>query len=114
MNKIILLGRLTKDPEFKTLEESNLSLCKFTLAVRRVYRKETEEKEGVDFIPVVFFGRRAEIINEYLKKGNLLSVSGRLQLRSYEDKEGVKRHIAEVIGDEFQFVSSKNPETGAM
>lgn len=114
MNKIVLLGRLTKDPEFKVIEESGLSICKMTLAVRRTYRKDSEEKEGVDFIPVVFFGKRAEVISQYVKKGNFLSVSGRLQLRSYEDKDGIKRHISEVIGDEFQFVSTKSPEAGAM
>lgn len=109
MNRIMLIGRLTRDPESKVIEESGRTITRFTLAVERPFRANGDER-GVDFIPIVFFGRRAEILAQYMTKGKLLSVSGRLQIRSYEANDGIKKYIAEVLADEFQFVEPKNEE----
>jgi single-strand DNA-binding protein len=106
MNKIILIGRLTKDPEMKAIEESGKILCKFTLAVERKYKNVNGEKE-VDFIPIVFWGKKAEVIGEYMTKGRMISVSGRLQTGNYEASDGTKKYKAEVIAEDFQFVDSK-------
>ncbi len=106
MNKIILIGRLTKDPEIKVIEDGGKVFCKFTLAVERRIRGTGGEKK-VDFIPIIFWGRKAEIIAEYMTKGKLISVSGRLQTGSYEGKDGNKRYKAEVVAEDFQFIDSK-------
>lgn len=106
MNKIVLIGRLTKDPTLKIIEETQKVVSRFTLAVERPFKNNEGEKQ-VDFIPVVFFGKKAEIVKEYMVKGRLISVSGRLQMRSYNDSEGKKKYVAEVLADEFQFIDSK-------
>ncbi|MFL0267548.1 single-stranded DNA-binding protein [Candidatus Clostridium radicumherbarum] len=109
MNRVVLIGRLTKDPEMKVFEESGKVNTKFTLAVERSFKNKNGEREA-DFIPVTFWGKRAEIVNEHLVKGKLISVTGRLQTHSYEDAEGKRKYIAEVIADEFQFIDSKKKE----
>lgn len=109
MNRIVLLGRLARDPETKVIEEKEKVVTKIVLAVDRGYKNQNGERE-VDFIPVVLWGKRAEIVSQYLTKGNLITVSGRLQTRTYEDKEGKKRYISEVVADEFQFVEGKKME----
>ena len=106
MNKIILIGRLTKDPETTVIEETGKVLCKFILAVDRQFKDANGDKQA-DFIPIVFWGKKAEIINEYMTKGKLISVSGRLQTGSYEASDGTKRYKAEVIAEDFQFIDSK-------
>lgn len=109
MNRIMLIGRLTKDPESKVIEETGRTITRFILAVDRPYKTNGEER-GVDFIPVVFFGKRAEILAQYMSKGKMLSVSGRLQIHSYQGNDGAKKYIAEVLADEFQFVDGKVQE----
>lgn len=106
MNRIVLVGRLTKDPEMKVLEDNNKVLTRIMLAVDRPYKTPAGEKQ-VDFIPVVLWGKKAEIVSEYLVKGSIISVTGRLQTKVYENAEGQKKFISEVIADEFQFMSSK-------
>ncbi len=106
MNRIVLVGRLTKDPEVKILEESNKVFTRIILAVDRPYKSASGEKY-VDFIPVVLWGKKAEIVSEYLVKGSVISVTGRLQSRSFENSEGQRKYISEVIADEFQFMNNK-------
>lgn len=106
MNRIVLVGRLIKDPETKTFEENSKIVTKFILAVDRPF-KNVEGVRETDFIPVVLWGRRAEIVSEYMSKGSMISVSGRLQTGSYDDKEGKRRYTAEILADEFQFIDSK-------
>jgi len=106
MNKIILIGRLTKDPETKIIEETGRVLCKFILAVDRHFKDANGEKQA-DFIPVIFWGKKAEIISEYMTKGRLISISGRLQTDHYEASDGTMRYKAEVVADDFQFVDGK-------
>jgi len=106
MNKIVLIGRLTKDPEITIIEETGKALCKLILAVDRLFKDSNGEKQA-DFIPIVFWDKKAEIICEYMTKGKMISVSGRLQTSSYEASDGTKRYKAEVIVEDFQFVDSK-------
>ena len=106
MNKIILVGNLAKDPEVKVIEESGKTLTKIIIAVQRSFKNVEGEREA-DFIQVTFFDKRAEAVAEFLKKGDPISVSGRLRTGSYEDKEGVKKYTTEVIADEFQFINGK-------
>lgn len=106
MNRIVLVGRLVKDPERKDITEQEKTLAKFVLAVERPFRNSEGERIA-DFIPVVVWGRKAEVACDYLKKGMLISLTGRLHTSAYEDKEGNKKYRYEVIADEFQFVERK-------
>lgn len=109
MNRIVLLGRLVRDPETKIIEEKGKVVTKLVLAVDRDYKNANGEREA-DFIPVVLWGKRAEVVSKYVTKGSMVSVSGRLQTRTYEDKEGKRRYISEVVADEIQFVDVKKAE----
>jgi single-strand DNA-binding protein len=99
LNKIILIGRLTADPELR-YTPSGAPVANFTLAVDRKFSKNDE----TDFIPIVAWRRLAEICNEFLHKGKLVAIEGRLQTRSYEDKEGQRRKAFEVVADEMQML----------
>jgi single-strand DNA-binding protein len=101
MNKAILIGRLTRDPELRTIS-NDISVTSFTIAVDRNFNNQQGEKE-TDFIPVVAWRKLADTCAKYLAKGRLVAVSGRMQVRSYEGKEG-KRYITEVVADEVQFL----------
>ena len=105
MNKSILLGRLTKEPEIRYTQESNNAIAIFTLAVNRRYVKEGEERQA-DFFKVIAYSKLAEFVQRYIKKGNQICVSGRLQNRSWEDENGVKRYATEIIAEEISFADS--------
>ena len=107
LNKIILVGRLTADPELR-YTPSGAPVANFTLAVDRKFSKNDE----TDFIPVVAWRRLAEICNEFLHKGKLIAVEGRLQTRSYEDKEGQRRKAFEVVADDMQMLD-RGPGAGS-
>lgn len=115
MNKTVLIGRLTKDPELKYTPGSGNAVTTITLAVDRRFSK-VENKEA-DFIPVVVWGKSAESVAQYMAKGRLMAVSGRIQTRSYEAKDGGKRYVTEVIAEEVQFLewgdSKKKTDSGA-
>ena len=104
MNKVILIGRLTKDPEIK-VTSSDLTIARYTLAVDRKFKKDGEP--DADFIPCVAFGKPAEFTEKYLSKGAKIAICGRLQTRSYEDKYGQKKYVTEIIVDEQYFAESK-------
>lgn len=106
MNRIILIGRLTKDPEKRVLEDAGKILTKFTVAVEREYRNANGERE-VDFIPIIVWGKKAEVAAEYLTKGSLISVCGRLVSRTIEDNQGGRKYISEVVADTLQFLELK-------
>lgn len=106
MNKIILIGRMTKDPEIKHLEEVDKYICNFTVAVNRRI-KNSNGTFDADFIPVTVWGKTAENTAKYMKKGSLVSVVGRLQIRSYNNKDGIKKYVTEVVGEEVQFLEYK-------
>lgn len=101
MNTVVLIGRLTRDPEFKYTPNGNVVIT-FTLAVDRPFKNQNGEKE-TDFIPIVTWNKLAENCANHLGKGRLVAVEGRLQIRSYE-KDGNKHRIAEVVASEVKFL----------
>ena len=108
MNKIILTGRLTKDPEFTTTPNGT-SVVKFSLAVQRKYENADGERE-CDFINCVAWRGLAETINKYCKKGDKIGVTGEVQTRNYEAQDGTKRHVFEAVVNELEFLSSKQSD----
>ena len=105
MNKVILIGRLTKDPELTTTG-SGISVCRFALAVDRKFTNADGEKE-VDFLNIVAWRGLAENCNKYLRKGNKCGVVGSIQTRSYDAADGTKKYLTEIIAKEIEFLSSK-------
>jgi single-strand DNA-binding protein len=105
LNKVMLIGNLTRDPELRYIP-SGSAVTSFTIAMNRVYKLQTgEKKEEVSFVRVVVWGRLAEVCNDYLKKGRPVFVEGRLQSRSWDDKNsGEKRSTLEVIAQSIQFL----------
>ena len=105
INKTLLIGRLTKDPDVKKFQDGT-AVASFTLAVDRRFRNKTGEREA-DFIPVVAWRKTAELLEKYTCKGDMLAVSGRIQTRSYETQDGSKRYVTEVVADEVQFLQTR-------
>lgn len=105
MNKVILVGRLTRDPDIKNTTTGK-AVANFTLAVDRRFKNQDGQKEA-DFVPIVVWGKQAEFAAQYLSKGSRIGASGRLQVRSYDDKDGQRRYVTEVVADEIEFLSSK-------
>ena len=103
LNKVVLIGRLVKDPNELRKSEGGISVSSFTLAVDNSYSKESKP----NFIPVIVFNRLAEFTCSYLRKGELISVEGRLQQRSYQNKEGATVYVIEVVADNIQTLESK-------
>lgn len=106
MNSAIIIGRLTKDPEMRSTQ-SGTSVCSFTVAVDRRFKNQNGEKE-TDFIPVVTWKGLADNCGRYLSKGSQVGVSGRIQTRSYDAKDGSKRYITEIVADEVEFLTPKS------
>jgi single-strand DNA-binding protein len=96
VNKVILVGRLTRDPEVKNTMTGR-AVATFTLAVDRRFKNKDGQKEA-DFIPIVFWGKQAELAGQYLSKGSQIGVSGRIQVRNYDAQDGTKRYVTEVVG----------------
>ncbi|MBO1703375.1 single-stranded DNA-binding protein [Eubacterium callanderi] len=105
MNKVILVGRLARDPELRTTG-SGKSVATFSLAVDRRYKAEGQPT--ADFFNIVAWGKQAETICQYLGKGRQIALTGRLQSRSYDTQDGSKRYVTEVVLEEFDFIGSKN------
>lgn len=105
MNKVILIGNLTKDPELTTTN-SGISVCKFTLAVPRRFQNAEGERE-TDFLNITVWRTQAENCNKYLKKGSKASVIGTIQTRSYDAQDGTKRYVTDIVADEVEFLSSR-------
>jgi single-strand DNA-binding protein len=105
INRVVLVGRLTKDPELR-YTNSNIAVATFTLAVDRGFKNAAGEKE-TDFIPIVTWKKSAENVGKYLHKGSLVGVDGRIQTRNYEASDGTRRYITEVIADNVRFLDSK-------
>jgi len=103
MNKVILIGRLTKDPELQTVGE-DLSLCKFGLAVNRRFKKDGDQE--ADFFNISVWRQQAINCEKYLNKGSQVAVSGRIEIQNYEDKDGNKRNYTNIVADEVMFLGS--------
>lgn len=104
MNRVILVGRITKDPEIR-YTSSDIPVCQFTLAVNRRY--QTNGEKQADFINCVAWRSSAELLGKYVKKGAQIGIEGQIQVRSYEDNGGVKRYVTEVVCDSITFLESK-------
>lgn len=103
INKAFIFGNLTRDPESRALPNGT-PVCSFSVATNRVYKdKSGAKQESVDFHNVVVFARQAEIVTQYLRKGSSVFVEGRIQTRSWDDKEGKKQYRTEIIADSIQF-----------
>lgn len=107
MNKVVLIGRLAKDPELRSTP-SNQSVCQFTMAVDR--RFKSENQPTADFIPVVAWNKTGEFVSKYFVKGNKIALTGSIQTRSWDDQEGKRHYVTEVIADEVEFVESKKSD----
>ncbi len=105
MNKTILLGRLTKNPEIKFSQTNNVKVATFSLAVNRKYVKQGEGRQA-DFFNIVAYSKLGDFVEKFLKQGIQVCVNGRLQTRNYEDKNGIKRYVTEVIAEEIDFADS--------
>lgn len=104
LNRVVLIGRLTKDAELR-YTPTGVATTSFTLAVERPFKNQNGEKE-VDFIPVVTWKKLAELCAEYLAKGRLTAVEGRIQIRNYENNEGRRIYITEIVADNVRFLES--------
>ncbi len=111
INSVTLVGRLTKDPELRTTP-SGVEVGNFTLAVNRTFTNQQGEREA-DFINCIVFRKQAVNVNQYLTKGKLAGVVGRLQTRSYENKEGQKVFVTEIVCDNVQFLEPKDSQNGS-
>lgn len=105
MNKVILIGNLTSEPQLK-FTTNNTPVASFTIAVNRNHTKEDGTKD-IDFINIVVWNKRAENVKNYLDKGSKVGISGRLQVRKYQNERGENRYVTEVVADEVEFLNSK-------
>lgn len=107
MNKVVLVGRLTKDPELKFTANKGTSVTRFTLAVNRDFKKEDGTQEA-DFINWIAYAKRAEVIAQYLTKGKRFSVAGSIRTGSYDAQDGTRRYATYVVVDGFDFIDSSD------
>ena len=108
MNSVVLVGRLTKDPELITTN-NGISVCRFSIAVQRKFANEDGEREA-DFINIVAWRGLAETCGKYLKKGTRVGIEGSIQTRSFDGKDGVRKYATEIVADEIEFLSPKQNE----
>jgi len=108
MNKVFLIGRLTRDPELR-YTSSNIPTASFSIAVNRNFTNQNGEREA-DFINIVVWRKQAENIKNYLSKGSQVAIDGRIQTRTYDAQDGSKRYVTEVVADNVQFLDSKKKE----
>ena len=109
MNKVILIGRLTKDIELRYTQTNNTAVASFCLAVNRKFVKNGEERQA-DFFNIIAWNKLAETISKYLFKGNQVAISGRLETRSCDDENGQKHYVTEVIAEEVDFIEPRNKQ----
>jgi len=108
INRVVLVGRLTKDPELRHTA-SNIPVVSFTVAINRTYAK-SESDQQADYIQCVAWRRQAETIHQFLNKGSLVGVEGRIQTRTYDDPNGQRKYITEVLADSVQFLEPKSAQ----
>lgn len=111
MNKVFLIGRLTRDPELR-YTGSNIPVATFSIAVNRPFANQAGEREA-DFINIVVWRKQAENVKNYLTQGSQIAVDGRIQIRSYDGEDGKKRYVTEVVADNVQFLDSRNRSDNA-
>lgn len=106
MNKVVLMGRLTRDPEVRYTQTTNAVVTSFSLAVNRRFVRQGEERQA-DFINIVAWNKTAEFCSKYFKKGQQVGVIGRIQTRNWDDEQGQKHYVTEVVAEEAYFADSK-------
>lgn len=106
MNRVVLVGRLTKDPELRFTPGTGKAVATFTLAVNRRFKSQGQPE--ADFIPIVVWGKQAENTANYVGKGRMVGIGGSIQTRSYEAKDGTRRYVTEIVADEVQFLEPRN------
>lgn len=111
MNKVFLIGRLTRDPELR-YTGSNTAVATFSIAVNRNFSNQNGEREA-DFINIVVWRKQAENVKNYLSQGSQVAIDGRIQTRSYDDQQGQKRYVTEVVADNVEFLGSKNSSSAS-
>ncbi|MFZ3103019.1 MAG: single-stranded DNA-binding protein [Desulfitobacteriaceae bacterium] len=111
LNRVVLIGRLTKDPELR-YTPNGVAVANFTLAIDRNYKNAQGEKE-TDFIPCVVYRQLAELVTNYLSKGKLAAVDGRIQVRTFTGQDGQKRWVTEIIAEDVRFLSPKDNNSGS-
>lgn len=107
MNSVVLIGRLTADPELRYTPNNQTAIARFTLAVDRETRQQGQERQA-DFIRITCFGRQAELVNQYLGKGRQVAVNGRIQTGSYQNREGQTVYTTDVVANRVEFLGSNN------
>ena len=113
MNKVILMGRLTKDPEVRYSQgETPMAVARYTLAVDRRQARSNSNEQSADFINCVAFGRAGEFAERYFRKGTKIAVTGRIQTGSYTNKDGVRVYTTDIVVEEQEFAESKNASSG--
>lgn len=110
MNNVTLIGRLVRDPELKYIQGSGTPVANFTIAVDRMNK---EQEQTADFIPVVVFGKIAEATVNYVDKGKLIGIDGRLQIRTYDGNEGTRHYVTEVVAEKVHFLQWKEEQPPA-
>lgn len=115
MNKVILMGRLTRDPEVRYSNGANgqTAVARFSLAVDRRRTNNSADGQTADFINCVAFGRQGEFVEKYLHKGTKIALTGRIQTGSYTNKDGQKVYTTDIVADEIEFAESKNASGGS-
>ena len=111
MNKVFLIGRLTRDPELR-YTGNNTAVATFSLAVNRNFQNQSGEREA-DFINIVVWRKQAENVKNFLSQGSQVAIDGRIQTRSYDDNNGQKRYVTEVVADNVEFLGSKNSSSNS-
>lgn len=111
MNKAIIMGRLTRDPDVRTTP-TQVPVATFTLAVDRRFKSSSGDKQA-DFIPVVAWRNNADFVGKYFRKGSKMIVIGSIQTRTYDDKDGKKVYVTEIVADEIEFAETKREESGS-
>ena len=106
MNKVVLMGRLTRDPEVRYTQTNNTLVASFSLAVNRRFARQGEERQA-DFINIVAWAKTGEFCSKYFKKGQQVGVIGRIQTRTWDDDQGTKHYVTEVVAEEAYFADSK-------
>ena len=116
MNKVILLGRLARDPDVRRTQGNEpMAVCRFSVAVERPYSSKRKESDATaDFINCVCFGKRGESIGQYFHKGNRIAITGRLQVSNWQDNNGQKRYSTDVIVEDFEFCENKGTNSGSV
>ena len=112
MNKVILMGRLTRDPEVRYTQNTNTLVASFSIAVNRRFTRQGEERQA-DFFNIVAWNKTGEFCSKYFKKGQQVGIIGRLQTRTWDDQNGTKHYITEVVAEEAYFADSKRGSEGS-